>query len=182
VLPERFRHATHILPIKPLAWQIRMTLRVGAVGPAVATLILMTATYLPLLAARTGPIDAPGLIVVFIFFAVPIGYVFGVVPALLAGAMYSGVLTAMETRRTGMLPRASLAALCGGSVCGIWFHAVAGPGWRGYAAVGALVAALLSLRWPRPRTLRNKTASLRLPEHPLDARAPEPRSRDRCDS
>jgi hypothetical protein len=143
------RVVINVLAMKRLPWQVRETLWIGVVGPPVASLVLLTTTYLPLLAARSGPIDMSGLMVLFIFFAVPFGYVFGVVPALLAGAMYSRVLTAMATRRTGTLLRACLAAICGGLVCGIWFHVVAGPDWRGYAAAAALVAALLSLRSPR---------------------------------
>jgi hypothetical protein len=119
----------------------------------------MTTTYFPLLATRPGPTDVSGLMVLFIFFAVPVGYVFGVVPALLAGAMYSAVLTAVATCRTGMLPRACLAAICGGLVGGIWFHAVAGSDWRGYTAVAGLVEALLSLRWPPAIMLRTDAIS-----------------------
>jgi hypothetical protein len=143
--------------MKRLPGQVRMTLWIGLVGPPVASLILMTANCSPLLAARTGPIDVSGWVVLFVFFAVPVGYVFGVVPALLAGAMYSSALTAIATRcRTGTLARACLAAICGGLVCGIWFLVVAGPDWGDYAATAALVAALLSLRRPvlRPRLIR----------------------------
>jgi hypothetical protein len=134
----------------------------------------MTTTYLPLLATRPGPIDVSDLMVLFIFFAVPVGYVFGVVPALLAGAMYSAALTAVATRRAGMLPRVCLAAICGGLVDGIWFHVVAGPDWRDYTAVAALVQALLSLRWPRAITLRTDAISRRLPAHPLNLTALQP--------
>jgi hypothetical protein len=168
VPPERARH---------LPWKVGMTLCVGVVGPPVASLILMTTIYLPLVATRAGPIDLPGLMALFILFAVPVGYVFGVVPALLTGAMYSGVLTAVAPRRTGMLPRACLAAVCGGLVGGIWFRVVAWPDWHCYAAVAGLVAGLLSLRWPRAITLRTNAISLRLSEHRLNATAPEPRLR-----
>ena len=148
-------------------WQIRMTLWIALVGPPVASFVLMTPTYFPFLARQTEAVNMSDLLVLFIFFAVPVGYVFGVVPALLAGALYSVVLTAaMATRRFGMLPRACLAraclaAICGGVVCGVWFHVVAGPDWRGYAAGAALVAALLSLRWPQART---SNLALRQPE------------------
>jgi hypothetical protein len=139
--------------MKPLPWQVRMTLWVGVVGPLLGSLILMAATYVPLLPARTAPIDLAGLAEAFILFAVPVGYVFGIVPAFLAGAVYSGVLTTMATDLSGTLPRMCLAAICGGAVCGTWFYWVSGPDWRSYATVGALVAALLSLRWsgPEPR-------------------------------
>jgi hypothetical protein len=177
--PERFLHAPYtcaadrplrlrvarivikLLTMKRPPWQIRMTLWIAVVGPPVASLILMTATYFPFLARRAAPVDVSDLVVLFIFFAVPIGYVFGVLPALLAGALYGGVLTAMATRRFGMLPRVCLAAFCGGGVCGVWFHVVAGPNWRDYGAAAALAAALLSLRWPQART---SNLALRQPE------------------
>jgi hypothetical protein len=156
--------------VRGLPWQLRMTLCVGVVGPPVASLIL----YLPLLVARAAPIDVIGFIALFVVFAVPVGYVFGVVPALLAGAMYSGVLSTVATRRPGMLLRACLAAICGGLVGGVWFYFVAGPQWRGYAAVAGLVEALLSLRWPRAITPGTNAISPRLPERPLNATIPEP--------
>jgi hypothetical protein len=169
VFPERVHHApgtvrpggltvanfalvrviVKVLTMKPLPGQVRTTLWIGVVGPPIASLILMMTICVPLLAARAGPIDVSGWIVLFIFFAVPIGYVFGVVPAVLAATVYSRVLTA-RARRTGTLGRACLAAICGGLVGGIWFFVVAGSDWSDYAAAAALVAALLSLCWPRP--------------------------------
>jgi hypothetical protein len=105
----------------------------------------MTATYLPHCAALHEPVDVPSFVVAFILFALPVGYAFGVIPALLAGAMYCGALTAMARLRPGMLLRACLGAISGGLVGGVWFHAVAGPDSRGYGSVAALVVALLSL-------------------------------------
>jgi hypothetical protein len=87
----------------------------------------------------------PSFVVAFICFALPLGYVFGVVPALLAGVVYCGTLTAMATLRPGMLLRACLGAISGGLVGGVWFHAVVGPDSHGYGSVAALVVALLSL-------------------------------------
>jgi hypothetical protein len=150
-----------VLTMKLPPWQARMTLWIAVVGPPVASLILVTVNYFPILAARTKPADVSALLVLWIFFAVPAGYGFGGVPALLAGALYSAVLTAMATRRLGMLPRACLAAICGGAVCGVWFHVVAGPNWRSYGGTAAFVATLLSLRWPQVRT---SDLALRQPE------------------
>ena len=119
---------------------------IAALGPPVASLIVMTATYLPYGAALHEPVDMPSFVVAFICFALPLGYAFGVVPALLAGAMYCGALTAMATpQRPGMLLRACLGAISGGLVGGVWFHAVVGPASHGYGLVAALVVALLSL-------------------------------------
>lgn len=138
--------------MKLSSWQVRTTLFIATLGPPVASLIVMTATYLPYCAARNEPIDVPCFVVAFILFGVPVGYAFGVVPALLAGIMYCGALTAMATLRPGMLLRTCLGAISGGLVGGVWFHAVIGPESHGYGSVAALVVALLSLRWPPVRT------------------------------
>ena len=134
------------------SWQLRTTLLIAALGPPVASLIVMTATYLPYGAALHEPVDVPSFAVAYIFFALPVGYAFGVVPALLAGALYCVALTAMATPRPGMLLRACLGAISGGLVGGVWFHAVVGPDSHGYGSVAALVVTLLSLSQPPART------------------------------
>jgi hypothetical protein len=103
-------------------------------------------------------------VALFIFFAVPIGYVFGAFPALLAGAIYCGALTAIASLRPGMLARACLGAISGGLVGGVWFHAMIGPDSRGYGSVAALVLALLSLRWPQADKVTSPDESLQLKE------------------
>jgi hypothetical protein len=140
------------------SWQVRTTLLIAALGPLVASLIVMTITYLPYGAALNEPVDVPSFVVAFIFFALPVGYTFGVVPALLAGAMYCGALTAVAILRPGMLLRACLGAISGGLVGGVWFHTVVGPDSHGYGLVAALVVALLSLRRPSARTWQFRLA------------------------
>jgi hypothetical protein len=127
------------------SWQVRTTLLIAALGPPVASLIVMTTTFLPYGTALHEPVDMPSFVVAFICFALPLGYAFGVVPALLAGAVYCGALTAMATLRPGLLLRACLGAISGGLVGGVWFHAVVGPDSHSYGSVAALVVALLSL-------------------------------------
>jgi hypothetical protein len=123
-------------------------LLIGVLGPPVASLILLTTHYLLSCAGRIEPVDLPCFVVTYVFFAVPVGYVFGLVPALLSGVMYCGALTAMTKLRTQMLLRVCTGATSGGLAGGVWFHAVIGPYSHGYGAVAAAVAALLSLRWP----------------------------------
>ena len=132
-----------------LPWQVRATLLIGIVGPPLASLILLTIKFFPQLEGRTEHVDVSGFISLFILFAVPVGYCFGVFPALLAGGIYCGALTAMATPRPGILPRACLGAISGGLVGGVWFHAVIGADSRGYGSIAAFVLALVSLRWPR---------------------------------
>ena len=131
--------------MKTFSCQVRTLLLIGTLGPPLASLILLTTTYLPLCQGRTGSVDVPSFVVAFVVFAVPVGYVFGVVPALLAGAMYHGALTVAATKRPGMLGRACLGAISGQAVGGLWFHAVIGPDAHSYGSVAALVMVLLSL-------------------------------------
>ena len=145
-----------------LPWQVRTTLLIGVVGPPIASLILLTVKYLPLLERRTHSVDLSGFIGLFIFFAVPVGYCFGVFPALLAGGIYCGALTAMATLRPGILPRACLGAISGGLVGGVWFHAVIGADSRGYGSIAAFVLALISLRWPRADKITSPDENLQL--------------------
>jgi hypothetical protein len=90
-------------------------------------------------------LDIPYFLVIVFMFAVPVGYAFGVIPALLAGAIYSGVLTAMPTGQPHPLLRAGVGAVCGGLTGWVWFHAVAGPSWFIFVATEALVMALFAI-------------------------------------
>ena len=130
------------------SWQVRTVLLIAAVGPPLASLVLLTTHYLPICAGRTEPVDLPCFVAAFVLFAVPVGYVFGLVPALLAGVLYCGALTALATPRAGMLLRVCIGAISGGMAGVLWFHAVIGPDSDGYGSVAAAVAALLSLRSP----------------------------------
>ena len=136
--------------MRPLSWRVRTILLIGTVGPPVASLILMTNTYLPLCVTHGRSFDVPCFVAAFVLFAVPVGYVFGLVPALLAGVMYCAAVHSMAPLRAGVLPRACLAAVSGELVAEVCFRAVVGPDSHRYASVAALVMALLSL--PSPRT------------------------------
>jgi hypothetical protein len=111
----------------------------------------MAAAYLPACAGRTEPFDMPSFTATFLLFAVPVGYAFGALPALLVGSLYCGALSVIATPRAGMLLRACLGAVSGEVVGGLWFRAVIGRDSGAYAAVAALVAALLALRRPPER-------------------------------
>ena len=97
-------------------------LLIGVLGPPVASLILLMSHYLPSCAGRTEPVDLPCFVVTYVFFAVPVGYVFGLVPALLAAVMYCGALTAMTKLRTQRLLRVWTGTLSGGLAGGARSH------------------------------------------------------------
>ncbi len=130
------------------SWQVRTTVLIATGGPPLASLILMTVAYLPSFTGRAGSFDVSSFVVAYVCFAVPVGYAFGVAPALLTAVLYCGVLSATTALRPGILLRACLGAMCGGLVGGVWFHAVIGSESRRYGSVAAFVAALLSLRPP----------------------------------
>lgn len=143
------RMAAKVVTPKVLPWQVAMALWMGVVGPPVASLILMTTIYSTLSAGRTEAIGVCDLVLLYALFAIPVGYVFGSVPAFLTGAMYCVVLTAVGTSRPGILLRVCVAAICAALTAGIWFDTVLGTHSVTYGAVATLVAALLSVRRPR---------------------------------
>lgn len=66
--------------MRPLSWQVRTMLLIGTVGPPVASLILMTNTYLPLCVTHGESFDVPCFVAAFVLFAIPVGYVFDLFP------------------------------------------------------------------------------------------------------
>jgi hypothetical protein len=93
-------------------------------------------------------------------FAIPVGYVFGAVPALLAASLYCALLTANSRLLLWRpLTRAGVAALCGGLASGVWFWVLLRTAWGIYALVGALVMATLSLGTPQPAQVFEKVRS-----------------------
>jgi hypothetical protein len=130
------------------AWQIRTILWTGIVGPPVASFVLLPWVLLSTSTISVDSFDLPSYLVVFLFFAVPVGYVFGVIPALLAGAMYSGALTAIPCLRPHTLFRSCIGVVSGGMCGGLWFHAVIGTEWPAYGLAAALVMGVLALRRP----------------------------------
>jgi hypothetical protein len=146
--------------MKLTSWQVRRTLLICTVGPPLASLILMTVNNLPSYAWGTEVVDVPSFVAAFMLFAVPVGYVFGLVPAVLAAVMYCGVLAAMATLRPGMLLRACIGALCGGLAGGVWFQAMIGSDSHRYGWVAALVLALLALYSHETSTAKMKRDSM----------------------
>jgi hypothetical protein len=128
-------------------WQVRKTALTALLGPPVASLILLAIDYFRYF--RAVPFSVPDFLAAFFFFAIPVGYAFGVVPALLAGSLYCALLTA----NSRFLQRRLLALACVGAVCGglaswVWFGELLSIDWRLYGLVGALLMAALSLGSP----------------------------------
>ena len=68
-------------------WQVRATVLITLLGPPAAHLILLAAYYFEYW--RTVPFNFADCLVVFFLFAIPVGYAFGAVPALLAALLSS---------------------------------------------------------------------------------------------
>jgi hypothetical protein len=130
--------------MEPIALEVRNILLIVVFGPPLASLALMAITYLPICAGQT--VDPTSTAIAFLFFVVPVGYVFGFLPALLAAISYRGALAAFGTPRPRLVYRACLGAACGGLAGGVWFWAVIGPDVYRYGLVAALVMALLKMR------------------------------------
>jgi hypothetical protein len=134
--------------LKKVPWQARTIAHITLLGPPAASLILLAVDCVEYW--RAVPFNLASFLAVFFLFAVPVGYVFGAVPALLAASLYCALLTAhsaLQQRRPWT--RASVAAICGGLASGVWFWEQLRTGWGIYAVVGALVMAALSRGTPQ---------------------------------
>jgi hypothetical protein len=131
---------------------VRLHVSIGVfsavVVPPAASLLLLATVLLPTSTAWADPASAvPYFLALFFLFAVPVGYVYGALPALLAGALYSCALSAQPGLCRHTLVRAGLGAVCGGLTGGIWFHAVGAAGAYLYSVAEALVTAMFALCW-----------------------------------
>jgi hypothetical protein len=131
--------------MKVLLWQMRTIALIALAAPPAASLILMLYSW-----QRTEPFDLFGFAASFLLFGVPVGYAFGIVPALLASALYCVSLTLISTlqRRTGV--RVCVGAACGWFASEVWFREVMHVPSHAYGWVAALVAATLSVWLPAP--------------------------------
>jgi len=143
-LGERLRAGA--LLKKGTPWQVRATALITLLGPPAASLILLAVYYFEYW--RTVPFNFADCLVVFFLIAIPVGYAFGAVPALLAALLYCALLTA-HSRLLRPVIRACVAAICGGLASWVGFCESLGASGI-YGLVGALVMAALSVSSPRP--------------------------------
>jgi hypothetical protein len=125
-------------------WQLRTTLLIAALGPPAASLILFTAVYLPGVEWQSDPTCIAPLFLL----ALAVGYVFGILPAVLTSALYCGALTVAPRLRHVTLLRSALAATIGAVIGDVWFHAAIGSDSLPYTAATSFVACILSLASP----------------------------------
>jgi hypothetical protein len=141
-------------------WQVRATAPIPLLGPPAASLILLAVYYFEYW--RTVPFNFADFLVVFFLFAIPAGYAFGAVPALLAALFYCALLTA-HSRLLRPLIRACVAAICGGFAS-----------WGGSANGSALRVSTdcwVRSSWPRCRCYSTSAESQRRTAHERQRRA-----------
>ena len=137
-----------------LRWQVRAAILTTLLGPPTASLILLAVFYFEYWQAS--PFKLADFLAMFLLFAIPVGYVFGTVPALVAALLYCVLLTVKSSPlQRRWLTRACVAAACGGLASGVWFWLLRTP-WGIYALVGALVMAASSLGTPQLAGLTEK--------------------------
>ena len=125
-------------------WQVRVSAQIVLLGPPAASLMLLAVDYFRYWQAV--PFNLGDFLVTFLLFAIPVGYVFGGVPALLAASLYGALLTAnSRLLQRRQLTRAAVGAICGGLVSSVWFRELLHIDWGMYGLAGGLVMAALSL-------------------------------------
>jgi hypothetical protein len=130
-----------------VAWQLSDIATIALLGPPAASLVLFVLDYFEYW--RAVAFSLPDFLVAFFLFAFPVGYAFGVVPALTAGSLYCAVLRANSRLfQQGRLIRACVAAICGGSASWVWFVEWLGVDSPVYELASALVMTALTLASP----------------------------------
>jgi len=94
------------------------------------------------------PRTAMGLISMYFLFGVPVSYVFGAPPALIATGAYSTILTLVPTLQKQSMIRALVGAACGALIGTLWFSCIMEANSHAYGWITALGAAVLALRVP----------------------------------
>jgi hypothetical protein len=134
-------------PLKlSLSWQLRTIVLITLVGPPTASLFLLTIDYCEYW--QDVHFQFTDFLIAFLFFAVPVGYVFGAVPALLAALLYCAIWHPGTRLHRRIVARACIAAACGGIASWLWFSKWLGVSGDIYGLSGALVMAALSLHLP----------------------------------
>lgn len=139
---RQYQRAAALLARVP--WQVHASVQITLLGPPAASLILLGIYYFRY--CQPVPFDPADFLDAFLLFAIPVGYVFGAVPALLIASLYCTLLTAdSRLLQRGLLTRAGVGAICGGLMSSVWFRELIRTDWGMYGLTGALVMAALTL-------------------------------------
>jgi hypothetical protein len=140
-------------------WQVRATALIALLGPPTASLILLAVDYFKYW--RAVLFNIADFLAALFLLAIPIGYAFGAVPALLTVLLYCVLLPASSRLlQRRLLTRACAGAISGGLASWAWFREWLNA-WGIYGLVGAVVMAILSLGLgPRRQTTHGQGVSL----------------------
>lgn len=129
------------------SWQVRTALIITVLAPPIAAIVVSIATYWPSW-VRDGSVDVIGFLFTLILFSIPVTYIFGAIPALLAGAIYCLVLTYVPQIRDRIFIRSVMAAFVGGAIggsCCYWILKFPPL----YGLIAALTSVVLALFLPQ---------------------------------
>lgn len=132
-----------------MRWQTKTILLIAALGPPMMGLLLQVVAYWPQWYKGTPePNQVPGLIFTAVLLTLPLSYVFGIIPSVIAGASYCGILTYIPSIQHRRWVRTIPAAVVGGAVGVVLGYLLdATPSFYAIACAG--VAAVLATFLPR---------------------------------
>jgi len=133
-------------------WQPGVVAAIAVCGPAISTAMVFIALYGPDWVDGRHSFDAAANAMSFLFVFLPAGFIFGLVPALVAGSIYAVALTFLPSLRDRVLLRcagaAATAAMIGGAWCSL--PAIDVP-LSLSASSSAISGALLAALFPGPK-------------------------------
>jgi hypothetical protein len=135
--------------LKRLSWQVRTTMLIVAMmPPAIGIIATIAPQYF-----RDG-LHFPrweglaSILFTTAFLTIPISYFFGIIPALIGGAIYCVLLTKVPRLRYSLLYRCALAFVIGASVAALSSYCILGAGASFYGPFGGIAALIFATRWP----------------------------------
>jgi len=132
-----------------MRWQTKTVLLVAAIAPPTAGILMQVFQYWPQWSRGTSePGQFASFIVTGVGLTIPLAYVFGLIPSVIGGAIYSTVLNYVPVLRYRRWLRAATAAAIG-ALTGAAFGQLFSGTPLMFAVLGALVAGVVALFIPR---------------------------------
>ena len=131
-----------------MRWQVKSTLLIAVVAPPIAGLALQVIQYWPQWLSGHAEPNQVASSVLTLPLTIALSYIFGVLPAALAGAGYCGLLTCLPARWRRRSYRLIVAAVLGGAA-GATFGRIFSDAPVPYAWLCGGVAAFLAVFIPK---------------------------------
>ena len=132
-------------------WQLRTTLLIAAVIPPITGVVAAVAPQQFRDGFHFPRWDSlASFLITTTFLTVPVSYGFGIVPALIGGAIYCTLLTKVARFRNSVPHRCALAFVVAASIAGLscYFLLGAGSGAIFYGLICGIVGLAFATRWP----------------------------------